>query len=162
MRYILIAILLSSCSMVHKTANKHVKDSTVKAVDLTKIYTASDSTYSSKSNTIETADLVVVFKDTTAGFVSFKGDSISIPAAAIKEIRHKKSKQNQDDKTTHLVKGEAILNDKQSTVTVKEKTVASEKKAFRISWFWIIVIIASILLYISRKKIYAILKAVTI
>jgi hypothetical protein len=162
MRYLLFAMLLASCSVVHKTTDKHIKDSTASIVDQSKIYTVSDSLHTSKNNTIETADLVVVFKDTTTGFVSFKGDSISIPAASIKEIRHKQTKQKQSQETTQIIKDQAIINDKKNTVTVKEKTVTTEKKAFRLSWWWIIVIIASILLYISRKKIYAIYKAVTI
>lgn len=162
MRLLILAILLASCSVVHKTTDKHIKDSTASVIDQSKIYSTSDSLHSINSTLIETADLVVVFKDTTAGFVSFKGDSFSIPAAAIKEIRHKQTKEKQSKETTQLVKDQAIINDKKNTVTVKEKTVTTEKKAIRFSWVWIIVIIAAVLLYISRKKIYAVYKAITI
>lgn len=162
MRLLILTILLSSCSMIHKTTDKHIKDSTAKVIDQSKIFTTSDSLHSSKTNTIETSDLVVVFKDTATGFVSISGDSISIPAIAIKEIRQKNSKNKKNDNTTHVVKGEAIINDKQSSVTVKEKNVSTEKKSFKVSWLWVFVIIATILLYMYRKRIYAIFKAFTI
>jgi len=162
MRIFILAVLLSSCSMIHKTSSKQFKDSTAVITDHSSQYVKTDSTYTSNNKEIETADLVVVFKDSTTGFVFLSGDSISIPATAIKEIRHKKAKQKQSQETTHLVKDQAIINDKKNTITVKEKTVTAEKKSIRFSWFWIIVIIASFVLYTYRKKIYAVYKAFTI
>lgn len=162
MRIFILAVLLSSCSMIHKTSSKQLKDSTAVITDHSSQYVKIDSTHTSNNKEIETADLVVVFKDSTTGFVFLSGDSISIPANSIKEIRHKKTKQKQSQGTTHLVKDQAIINDKKNTITIKEKTVTAEKKSIRFSWFWIIVIIASFVLYTYRKKIYAVYKAFTI
>lgn len=162
MRMIILAVLLSSCSMIHKTSSKHLKDSTAVITDNTKQFIRVDSAYTSKSKEIETADLVVVLKDTSTGFVVLRGDSISIPAGSVKEIRHKKTKEKQSDQSTQVHKDQAILTDTRQSVTVKEKTVTKEKKKATVSWVWAFVVIAGILLYISRKKIYAIFKAFTI
>jgi hypothetical protein len=162
MRLLILTILLSSCTMIHKTTDKHIKDSTASSVDQSKVYTTSDSLHTINTATVETADLVVIFKDSTAGFVSFKGDSISIPAASIKEIRKKKIKQQQKKETTKLDKDQVIINDTRNTVSVKEKTVTKEKKVNKISWFWILLAIPAFLLYKYKGKIYAILKAFTI
>lgn len=162
MRLILLAVLLSSCSMIHKTSSKHLKDSTAVIIDNSSQYIKTDSTYTSKNKEIETADLVVVLKDTATGFVVLFGDSISIPAKSIKEIRHKRTKQKQSDQSTQLIRDQAILTDTRQTITVKEKTVTKDKKSLRISWLWIIVIIAAILLYINRNRINAFFKAITI
>lgn len=138
------------------------KDSTAVSVDQSKQFTRADSAVSSTTKEIETSDLVVVLKDTATGFVSFNDGQFTIPAKAIKEIRQKKAKKKDQQQSTHLAKEQAIINDTRNTVTVKEKAVTKDKKAFRLHWMWIIVIIAIILLYISRKKIYAIFKAFTI
>jgi len=162
MRFILLAVLLSSCSMVHKATNKQIKDSTAVSIDQSKQSIKTDSTSTSKNKEVETADLVVVFKDTATGFFVFKGDSISIPASAIKEIRHKRKKEKQSDNTTKVTKDQAILTDTKQTITKKEKTMTKEKHVTRLSWIWVLVIMGSVLLYMSRKKIHAIFKAFTI
>ena len=162
MRIIILAVLLSSCSMIHKTSSKQFKDSTAVITDNSSQYKKTDSTYTSKNKEIETADLVVVFKDSTTGFVFLSGDSISIPASAIKEIRHKRVKQKQSDQTKRVVSEQAILTDTKQIVTVKQKTVTKDKKVLKFSWIWFFVIIASIVLYTYRKKIYEIYKAFTI
>lgn len=162
MRLIILAVLLSSCSMVHKTSNKQMKDSTAVLIDQSKQFVKTDSTYTSTNKEIETADLVVVFKDTATGYFVLQGDSITIPAQAIKEIRQKKKKAKEKQETTILQKEVATLTDTRQKVTVSEKMVTKDKQVTRISWMWIILIIASVLLYISRKKIYAIFKAFTI
>jgi hypothetical protein len=148
--------------MVHKATNKQIKDSTVVSIDQSQQFVTIDSTSTSKNKEIETADLVVVFKDTATGFFVLKGDSISIPASAIKEIRHKKNKQKEIDQSTQVIKDQAILTDTRQTIKVSEKTITKYKKSVRISWIWVALIIASILLYINRKRIYAIFKAFTI
>lgn len=162
MRYFLLAVLLSSCSMVHKTTTKQIKDSTAVSVDKSKQSIKTDSTSTSKNKEIETADLVVVFKDTATGFFVLKGDSISIPASAIKEVRHKRKKEKQSDQSTKVTKDHAILTDTRLTVTKKDKTITKEKHVTRLSWIWVLVIMGSVMLYISRKKIHAIFKAFTI
>lgn len=162
MRLILLAVLLSSCSMMHKASSMQRKDSTAVSVDQSKQFIKTDSTASSTIKEIETSDLVVVLKDTATGFVSFQDGQFKLPANAIKEIRQKKAKKKDQQQSTQLAKDQAIINDTRNTVTVKEKNVAKEKKAFRLHWMWIIVIIAAVLLYISRKKIYAVYKAFTI
>jgi len=162
MRLILLAVLFSSCSMVHKATNKQIKDSTVVSVDKSQEFVAIDSTSTSKNKEIETADLVVVFKDTATGFLVLTGDSISIPASAIKEIRHKRKKQKESDQSTKVTTDKAILTDTKQTVKVTEKVISKDKKSTRISWIWLLLIIACVLLYISRKRIYAIYKAFTI
>lgn len=162
MRLIILAVLLSSCSMVHKTSNKQMKDSTAVLIDQSQQFVKTDSTYTSTNKEIETADLVVVFKDSATGFFVFKGDSISIPANAIKEVRQNKKKAKEKQETTSLQKDVAILTDTKQTTRVFEKVVTKDKKSTRISWFWLVLVIASVLLYISRKKIYAIFKALTI
>lgn len=158
MRLIILAVLLSSCSMIHKTSNKHMKDSTAVVIDQSKQFVTTDSTVTSKN--IETADLVVVLKDTATGFVVLSGDSMQIPAASIKEIRHKRSKRSEQQTT--LSKDQAIINDTKNTVTVKEKTVTKEKKATSITWWWILLAIPAFLLFRYKGKISAILKAFTI
>jgi hypothetical protein len=105
---------------------------------------------------------VVVFKDTATGFFVLRGDSITIPAQAIKEIRQKRKKQKESDQSTKVTTDQAILTDTRQKVTVKEKAITKDKHVTRISWMWIILIIAAVLLYISRKRIYAIFKALTI
>jgi hypothetical protein len=162
MRLIILAVLLSSCSMMHKASSKQIKDSTAVITDNTRQFVKIDSTATSTNKEIETADLVVVFKDSATGFFVLKGDSISIPAQAIKEIRHKRNKRKESDQSTKVTKDQAILTDTRQKVTVKEKTITKDKHVTRISWMWIILIIAAVLLYISRKKIYAIFKALTI
>lgn len=162
MKLIILAVLLSSCSMVQKASNKQMKDSTAVLTEKTSTQTVSDSLSSYESKYLETADLVVVFKDTAAGFVSFKGDSITIPAQAIKEIRHKRQKQKQDKQSTQVIKDQAIITDTRQKVTVSQKIVTKDKQVTRISWMWIILAIAAVLLYMSRKRIYAIFKALTI
>jgi ATP-dependent helicase YprA (DUF1998 family) len=148
--------------MVHKATNKQIKDSTVVSVDKSQEFVAIDSTSTSKNKEIETADLVVVFKDTATGFLVLTGDSISIPASAIKEIRHKRKKQKESDQSTKVTTDKAILTDTKQTVKVTEKVISKDKKSTRISWIWLLLIIACVLLYISRKRIYAIYKAFTI
>jgi hypothetical protein len=148
--------------MVHKATNKQIKDSTAVSIDQSKQSIKTDSTSTSKNKEVETADLVVVFKDTATGFFVFKGDSISIPASAIKEIRHKRKKEKQSDNTTKVTKDQAILTDTKQTITKKEKTMTKEKHVTRLSWIWVLVIMGSVLLYMSRKKIHAIFKAFTI
>jgi hypothetical protein len=148
--------------MVHKATNKQIKDSTVVSIDQSQHFVKTDSTSTSKNREIETSDLVVVFKDTATGFVFLSGDSISIPASAIKEIRHKRKKQKESDQSTQVIKDQAILTDTRQTVKVTEKVITKDKKSVRISWIWVALIIASILLYINRKRIYAIFKAFTI
>lgn len=162
MRFIILAVLLSSCSMMHKASNKQMKDSTAILIDQSKQFVSSDSTSQTSTKQIETSDLVIVFKDSVTGFVSFIGDSISIPAHAIKEIRQKRNKRKESDQSTKVIKDQAILTDTRQKVTLKEKNVTKDKIVTRISWIWIILIIASVMLYISRKKIYAIFKALTI
>lgn len=162
MRFILLAVLLSSCSMVHKATNKQIKDSTSVSVDQSKQFVSIDSTSQTSTKQIETSDLVIVFKDSVTGFFVLKGDSISIPAQAIKEIRQKKTKSKESQGSSTLQKDVAILTDTRQKVTVKERNVTKDKIVTRISWIWALLIIASILLYISRKKIYAIYKAFTI
>jgi len=161
MRLIILAVLLSSCSMMHKASSKQMKDSTALIIDNTRQYATIDSTATSTNKEIETSDLVVVLKDTATGFVVLSGDSFTIPAQAIKEIRQKKKKQKQSDQSTQVIKDQAIITDTRQKVTVKEKAVTKEKHVTRLSWWWILVIIGSVLLYISRKKIYAIYKAFT-
>lgn len=162
MRFIILAVLLSSCSMVQKASNKQLKDSTAVLTEKISTQTVSDSTSSYESKYLETADLVVVFKDTATGFVLFKGDSITIPAQAIKEIRHKRNKRKQDKQSTQVIKDQATITDTRQKVTVSQKIVTKDKQVTRISWMWIILAIAAILLYMSRKRIYAIFKALTI
>lgn len=162
MRFIILAVLLSSCSMMHKASNKQMKDSTAILIDQSEQFVSSDSTSQTSTKQIETSDLVIVFKDSVTGFVSFIGDSISIPAQAIKEIRQKRNKRKESDQSTKVIKDQAILTDTRQKVTLKEKNVTKDKIVTRISWIWIILIIASVMLYISRKKIYAIFKALTI
>lgn len=162
MRLIILAVLLSSCSMIHKTSSKHLKDSTAVSIDKSQQFVITDSIHTSKSREIENSDLVIVLKDTATGLLSFKDGQVDIPTSAIKEIRHKKQKQKEDQQSTQVTKDHAIINDTRNTVTVKEKTVTKEKKAFRLNWMWVLVIIAAILLYISRKKINAVFKAITI
>jgi hypothetical protein len=162
MKFIILAVLLSSCSMVHKASNKQMKDSTAVLIDQSEQFVSLDSTSQTSTKQIETSDLVIVFKDTATGFVSFIGDSISIPAQAIKEIRQKKKKAKEKQETSTIQKEVAILTDTRQKITVKEKTVTKDKHVTRISWMWIILAIAAILLYMSRKRIYAIFKALTI
>ena len=162
MRFILLAVLLSSCSMVHKATNKQIKDSTSVSVDQSKQFVSLDSTSQTSTKQIETSDLVIVFKDSVTGFFVLKGDSMSIPAQAIKEIRQKKTKSKESQGSSTLQKDVAILTDTRQKVTVKERNVTKDKIVTRISWIWAVLIIATILLYISRKKIYAIYKAFTI
>lgn len=162
MRFILLAVLLCSCSMVHKATNKQIKDSTSVSVDQSKQFVSLDSTSKTSTKQIETSDLVIVFKDSVTGFFVLKGDSMSIPVQAIKEIRQKKTKSKESQESSTLQKDVAILTDTRQKVTVKERNVIKDKIVTRISWIWALLIIASILLYISRKKIYAIYKAFTI
>lgn len=162
MRLIILAVLLSSCSMMHKASSKQMKDSTAVITDNTRQFVKIDSTATSTNKEIETADLVVVFKDSATGFFVLKGDSITIPAQAIKEIRQKKKKSKSQQETSVLQKEVATLTDTRQKVTVKEKAITKDKHVTRISWMWIILIIAAVLLYISRKRIYAIFKALTI
>lgn len=162
MRSILLVLLLTSCSVVNKMATKEKKDSTAVLVDQSKSFTSVDSLSTVQTKEIEIADLVVVFKDSTTGFVSFTGDSITIPAQAIKEIRHKRNKRKESDQSTKVTTDQAILTDTRQKVTVSEKTVTKDKQKTTISWMWIILIIACVLLYMSRKRIYAIFKALTI
>ncbi len=161
MRLIILAVLLSSCSMIHKASSKQMKDSTAVITDNSRQYVQTDSIATSKNKEIETSDLVVVLKDTATGFIVLSGDSITIPAKAIKEIRQKRQKQKQSDQSTQVIKDQAIITDTRQKVTTKEKTVEKEKHVSRLSWWWIVVIIGSVLLYISRKRIYAIFKAFT-
>lgn len=158
MRIILLALLLASCSVVKKAGEKVKKDSSAVVLDQSKQFVKSDSTTNTSSKEIETTDLVVVLKDTATGYFSLKGDSIRIPAQAIKEIRYKRNKRKDKQESTIITKDVAILNDKKNTTTVREKTITKEKAKTTISWFWIIVIIAGLVLYISRKRIYEILK----
>jgi ATP-dependent helicase YprA (DUF1998 family) len=139
-----------------------MKDSTAVITDNTRQIVKIDSTATSTNKEIETADLVVVFKDTATGFFVLRGDSITIPAQAIKEIRQKRKKQKESDQSTKVTTDQAILTDTRQKVTVKEKAITKDKHVTRISWMWIILIIAAVLLYISRKRIYAIFKALTI
>jgi hypothetical protein len=148
--------------MVHKATNKQIKDSTSVSVDQSKQFVSIDSTSQTSTKQIETSDLVIVFKDSVTGFFVLKGDSMSIPVQAIKEIRQKKSKNKESQGSSTLQKDVAILTDTRQKVTVKERNVTKDKIVTRISWIWALLIIASILLYISRKKIYAIYKAFTI
>lgn len=158
MRLIVLAVLLSSCSMIHKTSSKQFKDSTAVITDHSKQFVTTDSTVTSKN--IETADLVVVLKDTATGFVVLSGDSIQIPAASVKEIRHKRSKQS-EQKTT-LIKDQSIINDTKNKVTVKEKKITKDKHVYRIPWLWLLVIIPILLLYRFRGRIYEFFKAFTV
>ena len=162
MRLILLAVLLSSCSMIHKTSSKHLKDSTAVIIDNSSQYTKIDSTFTSKNKEIETSDLVVVLKDTATGFVVLSVDSIRIPSSSIKEIRHKKSKQKQTENQTQLTKDQVIINDKKNVVTVKEKTVTKEKKSYKLNFWWLLVAIPIFLLYRYKSKIIGLLKAFTI
>ena len=162
MRLILLALLFTSCSVVQKAADKVKKDSTAVVSDNTKQFIKSDSSTKSSTNEIETTDLVVVLKDTATGLFTLNGDSLSIPAQAIKEIRYKRNKRKEKQESAIITKDVAILNDKQQSTTVKEKTITKTKEKTTISWFWIIVIIAALVLYISRKRIYEILKKLTI
>ncbi len=162
MRLIILAVLLSSCSMMHKTSSKQMKDSTAVVTDNTRQFVKIDSTATSTNKEIETADLVVVFKDSATGFFVLKGDSMTIPAQAIKEIRQKRKKAKSQQETSILQKEVAVLTDTRQKVTVVQKNVTKEKQKTTISWMWIILIIASVLLYMSRKRIYAIYKALTI
>lgn len=162
MRLIILAVLLSSCSMMHKTSSKQMKDSTAVVTDNTRQFVKIDSTATSTNKEIETADLVVVFKDSATGFFVLKGDSMTIPAQAIKEIRQKRKKAKSQQETSILQKEVAVLTDTRQKVTVIQKNVTKEKQKTTISWMWIILIIASVLLYMSRKRIYAIYKALTI
>jgi len=162
MRLIILALLFTSCSLVHKATNKQIKDSSAVAIDQSKQFVKSDSTANTSTKEIETTDLVVVLKDTATGLFTLKGDSVSIPAQAIKEIRYKRNKQKDKQESSSITKDVAILNDKQQSTTVKEKTITKTKEKTTISWFWIIVLIAGLVLYISRKRIYEILKKLTI
>jgi hypothetical protein len=158
MRLIILAVLLSSCSMIHKVSNKQMKDSTAVITDNSKQYVQTDSTVTSKN--IETADLVVVLKDTATGFVVLAGETMQIPAASIKEIRQKKSKKSEQQ--TILSKDLAIINDTRNTVSVKEKKITKDKHVYRIPWLWLLVIIPILLLYRFRGRIYEFFKAFTI
>ena len=162
MRYIILALLLASCSVVKKAGEKVKKDSSAVVLDQSKQFVKSDSTANTSTKEIETTDLVVVLKDTATGYFSFKGDSIHIPAQAIKEIRYKRNKRKDKEESTSITKDVAILNDKKNTTTVREKTITKEKAKTTISWMSILVIIAGLVLYISRKRIYEILKKLTI
>lgn len=162
MRYIILALLLASCSVVKKAGEKVKKDSSAVVLDQSKQFVKSDSTANTSTKEIETTDLVVVLKDTATGYFSLKGDSIHIPAQAIKEIRYKRNKRKDKEESTNITKDVAILNDKKNTTTVREKTITKEKEKTTISWMWILVIIAALVLYISRKRIYGILKKFTI
>jgi hypothetical protein len=147
---------------VQKATNKQIKDSSAVAIDQSKQFVKSDSTANTSTKEIETTDLVVVLKDTATGYFSLKGDSIHIPAQAIKEIRYKRNKRKDKQESTSITKDVAILNDKKQSVTVSEKKVTKTVEKKKISWLWIIVIIAGLVLYISRKRIYEILKKLTI
>lgn len=162
MRYIILALLLASCSVVKKAGEKVKKDSSAVVLDQSKQFVKSDSTANTSTKEIETTDLVVVLKDTATGYFSLKGDSIHIPAQAIKEIRYKRNKRKDKEESTSITKDVAILNDKKNTTTVREKTITKEKAKTTISWMSILVIIAGLVLYISRKRIYEILKKLTI
>lgn len=162
MRYIILALLLASCSVVKKAGEKVKKDSSAVVLDQSKQFVKSDSTSKSSTKEIETTDLVVVLKDTATGYFSLKGDSIHIPAQAIKEIRYKRNKRKDKEESSSITKDVAILNDKKNTTTVREKTITKEKAKTTISWMWLLVIIAALVLYISRKRIYGILKKFTI
>lgn len=162
MRYIILALLLASCSVVKKAGEKVKKDSSAVVLDQSKQFVKSDSTSKSSTKEIETTDLVVVLKDTATGLFTLKGDSVSIPAQAIKEIRYKRNKRKDKEESTNITKDVAILNDKKNTTTVREKTITKEKAKTTISWMWLLVIIAALVLYISRKRIYGILKKFTI
>jgi len=162
MRLIILALLFTSCSLVQKATNKQIKDSSAVAIDQSKQFVKSDSTVNTSTKEIETTDLVVVLKDTATGLFILKGDSVSIPAQAMKEIRYKRNKRKENQESAIITKDVAILNDKQQSTTVKEKTITKTKEKTTISWFWIIVIIAALVLYISRKRIYEILKKLTI
>lgn len=162
MRIILLALLLASCSVVKKAGEKVKKDSSAVVLDQSKQFVKSDSTANTSTKEIETTDLVVVLKDTATGYFILKGDSVQIPAQAIKEIRYKRNKRKDKQESTIITKDVAILNDKKNTTTVREKTITKEKAKTTISWMWILVIIAGLVLYISRKRIYEILKKFTI
>ena len=162
MRIILLALLLASCSVVKKAGEKVKKDSSAVVLDQSKQFVKSDSTANTSTKEIETTDLVVVLKDTATGIFTLKGDSVSIPAQAIKEIRYKRNKRKDKEESTNITKDVAILNDKKNTTTVREKTITKEKAKTTISWMWLLVIIAALVLYISRKRIYGILKKFTI
>ena len=162
MRIVLLALLLASCSVVKKAGEKVKKDSSAVVLDQSKQFVRSDSTAKSSTKEIETTDLVVVFKDTATGYFSLKGDSVNIPVQAIKEIRYKRNKRKDKEESTNINKDVAILNDKKHTTTVREKTITKEKAKTTISWMWIIVIIAAMLLYIFRTRIYGILKKLVI
>ena len=151
MRILIALILLASCS-VSKTASKDKKDST--SVIKSKQTISVDSTYQSTKKEIEIADLVVVFKDSATGFFHWSGDSISIPASAIKEVRQKKSKSTQNTATGSVKKDIQLTDEKKVKVSQKVKQSTKEKK--QIGWWWIILTIFAVLLYISRKKIHAI------
>lgn len=151
MRYLLIVFLLASCS-VSKTASKDKKDSLF--VSTTKEKISTDSIYTSTKNEWETADLVVVFKDSATGFLHWSGDSFSVPASAIKEIRQKKNKSTQNTATGSVKKDIQLTDEKKVKVSQKVKQSTKEKK--QIGWWWIILTIFAVLLYISRKKIHAI------
>lgn len=153
MRLIILAVLLSSCSMMHKASSKQMKDSTAVLIDQSEQFVSSDSTSQTSTKQIETSDLVIVFKDTATGFVSFIGDSISIPAQAIKEIRQKRNKQKESDQSTKVIKDQAILTDTRQKITVKEKMVTKDKHVTRISWVWAVLIIATVLLYKQKENL---------
>lgn len=148
MRILIALILLASCS-VSKTASKDKKDST--SVIKSNQTISVDSIYQSTKKEIEIADLVVVFKDSATGFFHWSGDSISIPASAIKEVRQKKSKSTQKHDTGSLKKEVVSRNETKTKVSSKLKNSTKEKQ-YPMLW-WIIPTILAVLLYMSRKYI---------
>lgn len=154
MRVIILALLLSSCSMVHKTSSIEKKDSTAIKIDKSEQFIKTDSSYNVITKEIEISDLVVVLKDTTTGLVSFKDGNYEIPSNAIKEIRHKKQKSKDHQDTGSVNKDATIINNKNESVTVSEKKVTKDKKSTRIPFMLIIgsvIIILGYLLYKIRK-----------
>lgn len=139
-----------------------MKDSTAVITDNSRQFASVDSLSTIQTKEIETSDLVVVLKDTATGLFSFKDGQYTIPAQAIKEIRHKAQKRKQSDQSTKVIKDQAIITDTRQKVTVSQKNVTKDKHVTRIQWWVIILIIAAVLLYMSRKRIYAIYKALTI
>jgi hypothetical protein len=144
--------------MVHKSSTINKKDSTATYIDKSTQAIVTDSSYNVITKETETADLVIILKDSAEGMVSFSNGDYDLPAKAIKEIRIKKKKTKDHQDTGSKVKSEAIVNDKKLTVETHSKVIQKEKKVFKVRWFMIVFAISLILLYIYRKKIYEFFK----
>lgn len=171
MLYIVLSIVFSACSAVKKSSFKEIKkaDSThvtkdfseVKKDSLSTKKTDSTGTTTKTTDNTYTKDIFIDFGDSTVSIngnaqdFSFKGKikSVKIHESGTQKKQETQTVNKTSKDSTILLTSQLQAHTDSSTVKTSETTIETKKTKFSLYWLLLLIIPATIFVYVKRNKI---------